>query len=100
MAEKPPGAKSTQSTIKFGDAVLKITDPENIEPVSADLFTENRHYNGVVCLSFAYIAIDGDGPPEARVNSRIRLTLAGAADLRNALDQILKDVMPGKAKAN
>jgi hypothetical protein len=93
MSEKP-------RTLKFGDVVLEVADPANIQPVSADLFTECRNYNSVVCLSFASIAVDGSGPPAARITARLRLTLPGAADLRNALDNILKDAMPGKEKAN
>jgi hypothetical protein len=87
-------------SIKLGSEVLEITDPLNIQPVSADLFTESRVYSNVVCLSFAAIIIDGDGKAEAHVNSRIRLTLPGAMDLRNALDELLKQTMPGKENAN
>jgi hypothetical protein len=92
---------SGTKTVKFGNAVLEITDPGNIQPVSADLPTECRVYNGIACLSFAHLITDGDNAkPEARISARIRLTLAGAQDLRNMLDGLLQQEMPGKEKAN
>lgn len=88
-------------TIKFGGTTLVVSDPLHVQPVSADLFVESRVFGGtVVCLSFAEIVTDGDAAPEARVNARIRLTLAGATDLRNALSGMLDDAMPGKERAN
>lgn len=87
-------------SIKFADVVLEVVDPMNVQPVSADLYTEARNYNGVVCLSFAAIVADGDAQAIASVVSRIRLTLPGAMDLRNALDRLLKETMPGKENAN
>ena len=88
------------ATIKFGGGVLEITNPRNVQPVSADLFTECREYNGIACLSFACIITDGDAEPRAEITARIRLTLVGIADLRNALDGLLKLAMPGKETAN
>jgi hypothetical protein len=87
-------------TIQFGSSTLKITDPHNVQPVSADLPTECRVYNGIVCISFAYIITDGSANPEAQIGARIRLSLAGAHDLRNMLDGLLQQEMPGKEKAN
>jgi|SRR5258707_7444877 hypothetical protein len=87
-------------TIKFGNEILEITDPLNIEPVSADVLTEGRVYSNVVCLSFAALVMDGDGKAGAHVTSRIRLTLPGAMDLRNILNGLLDQSMPGKDKAN
>jgi hypothetical protein len=100
MADKPAGTKSAQATMKFGDAVLQITDGNNVQPVSADIFTETRIYNGIVCLSFACIVTDGDSEPEAKITARLRLSLAGAADLRNALEGLLRQAMPGMDRAN
>jgi hypothetical protein len=88
------------ATIKFGDKILEITDPRNVQPVSADLYTEIRDYHGILCLSFACLITDGDAEPRAEITSRIRLNLAGVVDLRNAIDGALKRVMPGKETAN
>lgn len=91
----------TGKTIKFGNDVLELLDPQNVQPVSADFITESRVYSGnLVCLSFASVVWDGENKPEARISSRIRLTLIGAMDLRNALNDLLKEAMPGKDKAN
>ena len=91
---------SEVATIKFGGEVLEITNPRNVQPVSADLYTECRHYNGIACFSFAAIITEGEAKPRAETVARIRLSLAGAADLRNALDEMLKGLMPGKETAN
>jgi hypothetical protein len=90
----------TGPSLQFGDIALEIKDPLSVQPVSADVLTETRVFSNVVCLSFANIVTDGDGQPEARISGRIRLTLPGAMDLRNALDRLLEDVMPGKEKGN
>lgn len=99
MAE-PKKEPQSEKTIKFGEIVLQITDPHNIQPVSADLYTESRFYNGIICLSFAHIVADGSSAPEARISARIRLTVAGAADLRNALDNLLNPPQPPKGQVN
>jgi len=87
-------------TILFAGNVLEITNPRNIQPVSADIYTEIRNYNGIACLSFACIIAEGTAKPRAETVARIRLTLAGASDLRNALDGLLAGAMPGKKGAN
>ena len=84
--------------LKLDDGVLGITDPLNIQPVCADLLTENRVFGNVICLSFGNIVTDGDGTPEVRVSARIRLTLTTAIDLRNILDELLGVEMPGQGK--
>jgi hypothetical protein len=88
------------ATIKFGSDLLEITNPRNVQPISADLYTECRHYNGIACLSFAALIIDGGAKPRTEIVARIRLTLIGATDLRDALDGLLKSTMPGKQTGN
>lgn len=90
----------TNPTIKFGEIALEVTDPTNVQPVSADVYTEGREMNGIVCLSFGAIIIDGDAQPRIVVNSRIRLTLPAALDLRNALTRLLEGSTPSKERAN
>jgi hypothetical protein len=95
-------AKPTKRTIRVGDAVLEIVEPAIVAAVSADLIIDARNLGGVISLGFAETSADGDNgvPPIARVAARIRLSLPSALDLRNTLDRLLKDTMPGKEKAN
>lgn len=83
-----------------GDKLIQVTDPYGVLPVSADLYTEAKLYNGVIAISFASIVTDGDGPPEARICARLRLTLSSAIALRKALEQALRQSMQGKGEAN
>lgn len=87
-------------TVKIGQQILEITNPCNVQPVSADILTEIRENNGIACLSFAAVVVDGDAKAKAEIVARIRLSLGGVADLRNVLDGLLKNVMPGKESAN
>lgn len=90
------------ASIKVGDAVFEITDPNGVVPVGADIFTECRYINGLVRISLAAIVADGDGKAEARVVSRVRISLATAMDLRNAFDGYINDAagVPEKEKLN
>ena len=88
------------ATIKFRNDVLEITNPRNVQPVSADLYTECRLYNGITCLSFASIIMDGDSKPRAEIVARVRLTAPSVAALRNAFEDMLKAMMPSKETAN
>ena len=104
MAKKPaapsPTAITTAITIKFGDIELPVIDPHKIQPVSADLITESREFHGIVAVSFGTIIVDGNGSPEASVCSRIRMTLATAANLKSALEKVLALAMPPKVTAH
>ena len=88
------------ATIKLGQTILEITNPNNIQPVSADILTEVRENNGVACLSFAAIITDGEAVARSEIVARIRLSLVAATALRSALDGLLKSSMPGKEAAN
>jgi hypothetical protein len=99
LFEKNDGGKGAK-TLRVGDKVLEITDPLNIQPASADVLTEYRLFSNLICVSFANIVTDGSANPEVRVSARIRLPLTTATDLRNVLDELLRDAMPGKNKAN
>ena len=99
LFEKNDGGKGAK-TLRVGDKVLEITDPLNIQPASADVLTEYRLFSNLICVSFANIVTDGSANPEVRVSARIRLPLTAATDLRNVLDELLRDAMPGKNKAN
>jgi hypothetical protein len=95
MADKPKPSHTGQ-TVKFGNVTLPITDPRNIQAVSAEVIIEARTLSGVVAVGFATINVTGDAPtnPEAVVCARLRLSTASAFDLRNALNNILGDVPP------
>jgi hypothetical protein len=54
-----------------------------------DMFTEVRHINGVVYLSFGESIIDAQNPPHCQVTCRLRMNLATTQSLKNALDGII-----------
>jgi hypothetical protein len=93
MAEGP-------KTIKLGDIVVGITDPANILPVNADIFTELWAANGVTHISFASLIKDGDGATEARVVCRVRLNIGSVIDLHKSFGEILQREMPSKETMN
>ena len=67
-------------------------------PANADMRGDRRR------LSFATVVItpkaDGPSTVEGIVCARLRLSLAGAMDLRNMLDKILKKSMPAKRETH
>jgi hypothetical protein len=69
----------------------------------ADLITEGREFRGICALSFATVVTtpraNGPSTVEGIVCARLRLSLAGAMDLRNTLDKILTKSMPAKLDA-
>ena len=87
-------------TIKLGDLVVRISDPANILPVNADIFTEMWSAKGVAHISFASLIKDGDAATEARVVCRVRLNIGTIADLHKAFTDILKREMPSKETMN
>lgn len=88
------------ATFKLGDQTFDIIDSEEIKPLAVDIFTECRFNGHHVCLAFAAVTKDGENAPVARIASRLRISLATVVDLRNPFDDILKQQMPGKEKAN
>lgn len=89
-----------RKVMKFGDITIPVVDPDNVLPVSADVFTELWAMNGVVHLSLASLIKDGDDSAEARIVSRVRFNLTTLLDLQNAFAEILGREMPGKERAN
>ena len=63
-------------------------------PVSADLIIEARQMGGNIAISFATIVVDGNGPVDATVCARLRLSFALALELRNVLDGVKYDKAP------
>ena len=66
LFDKRDGDKRAK-TLQIGNKVLEITDPLNIQPVSADVLTEHRLFSNLICVSFGNIVTDGTGGPEVRV---------------------------------
>ena len=97
-------APSLVGLIRVGGQEVVIHDPNTVDAVSADLITEGREFRGICALSFATVVItpkaDGPSTVEGIVCARLRLSLAGAMDLRNMLDKILKKSMPAKRETH
>jgi hypothetical protein len=87
-------------TIRLGKEVLAITEPVPVQGVVVDAVVEAREYNGVLCISLASICQDGDAAPEARVCARLRIPIPAAMILNAALQDMLKQAMPGKEGSN
>jgi hypothetical protein len=99
MAKQVAGkalAPSLVGLIRVGGQEVVIHDPNTVDAVSADLITEGRGFRGICALSFATVVIT----PKADGHARLRLSLAGAMDLRNMLDKILKKSMPAKRETH
>lgn len=86
--------------IQLGEKVFSITDPHRIQPVAADVITEFRISDNIVCLSLGATVIDGDGNARIETSARLRIGLSTAANMRNMLDDLLKKIMPPKESAN
>jgi hypothetical protein len=78
-------------SVKRGRVTIEIKDPRAVQPVSADLIIEARQMGGNIAISFATIVVDGNGPVDATVCARLRLSFALANELRNVLDGVLTE---------
>ena len=92
----------TGKTLKIGEETLVIRGGDEPPAVFVDFLTEFRPFNGVVCLAFAQAIIDVGNPPEAAVVSRLRMSLASAQLLHQALSKVIEDALkpPDKSKTN
>ena len=107
MCQSVPGLDEPAAfveLIRVGGQEVVIHDPNTVDAVSADLTTEGREFRGICARSFATVVIaakaDGPSTVEGIVCARLRLSLAGAMDLRNMLDKILKKSMPAKRETH
>lgn len=102
MAKKDVPAKpaSGGKAVQIGQVAIPLHEPVHVDVAVADLIIEAREFSGTVALSFATTVIEGGAPVEARVCARLRLTMAGALDLRSMLDNILKTAMPPKGETH
>jgi hypothetical protein len=104
IAGKAALAPSSVGLIRVGGQEVVIHDPNTVDAVSADLITEGREFRGICALSFATVVstprANGPSTVEGIVCARLRLSLAGALDLRNTLDKILTKSMPAKRETH
>lgn len=89
-------------TVNVGELSFEIIDPTGIQPVAAEIIVDGRQINGVVCLGFGFVIADGTNAvqPIVQVNSRLRMTLPTALDLRNLLNKLLEGSVPSKEQVN
>lgn len=65
--------------VKLTDKLsVDIVDPNNVTPVFADLVTELRVVDGVLCLSLANLIVDGNDPTVRKAQICARLRVAGS----------------------
>ncbi len=95
-----PVVSDGKKTILVGTDRIEVTDPNQLMPVSADLLTEIRLNGNVVALSFASFVNDGGGPPEARICSRVRITLESLAGIQTAVQNLIADAAKAREAAN
>ena len=85
VAAKAP-ALPLAELIRVGGQEVVVHDPNTVDAVSADLITEGREFRGICALSFATVMttprVSSSSTVEAIVCARLRLSLAGALDLR------------------
>jgi hypothetical protein len=97
-------APSLAGLIRVGGQEVVVHDPNTVDAVSADLTTEGREFRGICALAFATVVTtpraSGPSTVEAIVCARLRLSLAGALDLRYTLDKILSKAMPAKRETH
>lgn len=99
MSKKTDDLAATR-TIKFGDQVLPVHDPNNIQTVTGDVVTEFRVFNdiGTVSLSLGTILVhphaDGAHDPEVVVCARLRLPVAMLLDIKRMMEDATKPQVP------
>ena len=86
------------ASIKYGDQVLPVRDPHNVQTVAADVVTEWRVFNNQIVLALGTIVThphpDSALAPEVIVCSRVRFPLSMAVDVKNMIDNALTPPVP------
>lgn len=85
--------------LEIGNSAFDVFD-DGVTPVFVDLFSECSVVNGVMRIGLVSVTADGDGAAVAHVVSRLRMNLATATDLRNALTNLLDGNAEAREKAN
>jgi catalase (peroxidase I) len=72
------------------DITVDVVDPDDIVPVYAEILTEFRVIDGVACVSFANIIMDGDNAGierKARVCARLRISPGAIRTIQRLLSE-------------
>lgn len=91
---------SVSPSIRVDGEDVPVTDPHHIVPVCAELITDIRVIDGTLFLSLASHVMDGTGPAEARVVSRLRMPLGVVSSINAALQNIQAGIEQAKKAAN
>ena len=89
----------TVGTINIGGDVLELQDP-GVAPVFVDFIGEASNFGGLIRVGLVAAVASGDGPVRGVVVQRFRMNLGTAADLRNALSNLLDANAEAREKAN
>lgn len=88
-------------TILIGGRQIEVTEPEIIQTVVADLYTDVRLVNGTTfAVSFATIVREGDGEPEARICARLRISLETLGAIQRNLEAQIAAATKAQGPAN
>ncbi|MBB3389785.1 hypothetical protein FHT82_002525 [Rhizobium sp. BK275] len=90
--------------IRIGDDLeVEVVDPNNIQPVYADLVTELRVNDGVLYISLANVIVDGESHAlsrKAQVCARLRIAGRTAEFIKSVLSQPEPEQAPTGQKLN
>jgi len=101
MTETEPAVGVSRKTMLLGDTTFEVVEPVLIEPRYADVYTELRVVDGVVLISLGATTADyGNGPPEIRVVTRLRIPLSTLSNIQGGVERILSQLAQAKQSAN
>lgn len=83
----------------LGPIVYEITEPLPVPILAVDVFLDLRVFGGAVHLTFASLLAEGSGPREARVQSRLRISLDTLAIIQASIERIITDASDAAKKA-
>lgn len=84
-----PPTISEDRAVTIGGRQAQIFDPHNIAADWADIITEVRIVESVVCVSFGQAVFDADGAPEVRIVSRLRAPIGLMGDMHRLIGDLL-----------
>jgi hypothetical protein len=84
--------------IRFGDQVLPVRDPNDVQTVAADVVTEWRVLNNYVAVSLGTVHVhphaDNTHEPEVVVCARLRVPIGLLLDLKTMIEAATKSPIP------
>jgi hypothetical protein len=87
MADEP--SLGADKTIILGTTAIKIVDEPPALPMHVDIYTEARCYRDTMYLSLASLVIDGASQSEARIVTRLRMSVETAVSIQTAISAAL-----------